>query len=167
MPDGRREKCKDCVRIYQQNLRVNPPQKSVNTKKCPACGLVKSRDEFGLRSNGKWLRSHCRECETQKFADWHQNNRHKAAENNRKTNLKKYGLTEREYDEILFRQNGVCVICGNKQNHGRKKNLCVDHNHETGAVRGLLCDSCNRAIGLVKDSVEKLQKMISYLQSYQ
>ena len=59
---------------------------------------------------------------------------------------------------MLHRQNGVCAVCG----VGGK--LHVDHDHETGLVRGLLCGSCNRALGLLKDNVDSLKMAIDYLE---
>ena len=71
-----------------------------------------------------------------------------------------YGLTEAEYDTILAAQGGGCSLCGEPPSHRR---LCVDHNHDTGRVRGLLCDNCNQALGKLKDNVEVLHNAIGYL----
>ena len=63
----------------------------------------------------------------------------------RKSNLKRlYGLTIEDYDGMLIAQNGVCAICKEGPSEFR---LAVDHNHETGAIRGLLCNSCNVRLG--------------------
>jgi hypothetical protein len=78
------------------------------------------------------------------------------------TNLKsKYGITLKEYNELLFKQNGVCEICSQKCKTGFS--LSVDHCHRTGKVRGLLCVECNTGIGKLKDSPKLLFKAISYL----
>ena len=64
-------------------------------------------------------------------------------------------------------QNECCAICGKHKselNMKRKNNLCVDHCHETGRIRGLLCDKCNRGIGLLGDSLKNLKSAISYLE---
>lgn len=75
-----------------------------------------------------------------------------------------YGLGFKEYEEMLFNQNGVCAICsGEPPKNQHKKRLNIDHCHSTGKIRGLLCDACNRAIGLLKDSPDLLNKAISYL----
>lgn len=75
-----------------------------------------------------------------------------------------YGLGFKEYEEMLFSQNGVCAICsGHPPKNQHKTRLNIDHCHATGKVRGLLCDACNRAIGLLKDSPDLLNKAISYL----
>lgn len=79
----------------------------------------------------------------------------------RKENLKsKYGITLEAYDLFFEAQQGRCAICGNKQ---RNKRLAVDHDHQTGKVRGLLCVSCNMGLGCFKDHIDYLSKAITYL----
>lgn len=82
--------------------------------------------------------------------------------NNKKSVLKtKYGLSWEEYQEMFENQNGVCAICKQSEN-GRM--LSVDHKHdETNRVRGLLCGSCNRALGLFKDDPTLLQAAKEYV----
>lgn len=80
---------------------------------------------------------------------------------NRKSILKnKYNLTWEEYEEMFEEQNGVCAICKGTE-EGRM--LAVDHNHTTGEVRGLLCGSCNRALGLFKDDPKLLEIAKEYV----
>lgn len=74
--------------------------------------------------------------------------------------LKQYGLTIEEYEEMLSAQGGVCAICGKLPD---KYRLAVDHNHETGKVRGLLCIPCNRGVGIFQDSSELLINASDYL----
>ena len=71
-----------------------------------------------------------------------------------------YGLTDIQYQELLKSQNGGCGICGKIK---KKYNLSVDHDHKTGKIRGLLCSPCNRALGILGDSSEALQKVLRYL----
>ena len=71
-----------------------------------------------------------------------------------------YGISLEEYDRLLTQQNGGCAIC----HEGKpRRRHAVDHNHKTGKVRGLLCGSCNRALGYFKDSPELLASAITYL----
>lgn len=75
-----------------------------------------------------------------------------------------YGIGFKEYDEMFFSQDGKCAICKTdppKDQH--KTRLNIDHCHTTGKIRGLLCDCCNRALGLMRDNTELLQKAIQYL----
>jgi hypothetical protein len=68
------------------------------------------------------------------------------------------------YEQILSDQHGVCAICGLRCTSRRR--LAVDHDHKTGAIRGLLCHRCNRAIGFFRDDVQLLRRSVSYLQSH-
>lgn len=70
----------------------------------------------------------------------------------------RYGITECQFNDLLKKQNGQCVICLEA-----KQRLHIDHCHKTGKIRGLLCGSCNRALGLFKDNTEFLIKAIKYL----
>lgn len=76
---------------------------------------------------------------------------------------KTYGICLEEYEAMLVSQNGVCAICSCEPPKHWKKRLNVDHCHTTGKVRGLLCDACNRGIGLLKDSATILNNAILYL----
>src|SRR6187549_494841 len=71
-----------------------------------------------------------------------------------------YGLSEATYTEMLQAQNRLCATCG------KDLPLCVDHDHVTGKVRGLLCDPCNTTLGKIHESVETLQAMIGYLNEH-
>lgn len=75
----------------------------------------------------------------------------------------KYGITPEYYADLLDIQAGGCAICGALEEDQRDGVLGVDHCHETGAVRGLLCENCNRAIGLLQDDPELLRMAIRYL----
>lgn len=82
---------------------------------------------------------------------------------------RKYGIDFAAYQQMLLAQKGVCAICDNpetKMESGTLRLLSVDHNHETGAVRGLLCSNCNLAIGYACDDVTVLQKAIGYLRKH-
>ena len=86
----------------------------------------------------------------------------------RRTHLKsKYNLTEEQYNEMLRLQNGVCAICRQPESamrRGKIRNLCVDHCHTTGQVRGLLCVACNLSIGYLKDSALLLRVAADYIE---
>jgi len=75
-----------------------------------------------------------------------------------------YGITVPQYEAMLARQQGCCAIC-RKPPKGRR--LAVDHCHTTNAVRGLLCTTCNTAIGALYDDPVILQRAIDYLFFYQ
>ena len=71
-----------------------------------------------------------------------------------------YGITLAEFEILLKKQNGGCALCGRKQ---QKYRLAVDHDHKTRKVRGILCNHCNRGLGIFKDNVWLLHNAIKYL----
>jgi hypothetical protein len=86
-----------------------------------------------------------------------------------------FGITLAEYNDILAAQNGVCAICGNpptiimgvrSRRKGRavRPRLVVDHDHQTNAVRGLLCTPCNRGIGFLNDDPKRIRAALDYLE---
>jgi hypothetical protein len=76
---------------------------------------------------------------------------------------RKYGLTPAAVVDLADRQRNVCAICGTRRGSRR---LSVDHDHETGQVRGMLCGPCNMALGAFKDSPELCLKAAAYLRAY-
>jgi len=137
-------------------------------KTCKICKKEKSLNEFyETKRNGVAYGHHgkCKECYVKK----QQENYDPLKKRNE--NLKRsYGITMNEYNEMLEKQNGKCAICGTTETKGRKSGrgggadvFAVDHCHDTGDVRGLLCHSCNRAMGLLGDNTHILQSMIEYL----
>ena len=77
-----------------------------------------------------------------------------------------YGLTLDKYHQMVKKQGGGCAICGSKQaKTARNGRFCIDHDHDTGKVRGLLCAPCNRGIGLLGDNPDRLKSAAEYLLS--
>jgi len=74
-----------------------------------------------------------------------------------------YGITASERQQMLDAQNGECAICGIRESKCKKRHA-VDHCHETGKIRGILCTNCNSAIGKLQDNTELLKKAIAYLE---
>lgn len=150
-------------------------------KKCVRCNLYKDEAEFyGTKDGHKDnLRSWCKKCcireagirkaqTPEKSREATRLSRIKNIEkrlvSERRQNLKKYGVTPEFYDELLESQNGKCAICESSDPSGRGTRFHLDHNHETGKVRGLLCSKCNTGIGLLKDSKEIIRKALIYLE---
>ena len=82
-----------------------------------------------------------------------------------------YGISLEAYTEMLVKQQGLCAICGTangseRSNNNGRKVLGVDHNHATGAIRGLLCARCNAGLGNFQENPEWLVKAAEYLESY-
>ena len=81
---------------------------------------------------------------------------------------KKYGITLIQYDAMLAKQGGVCAICNEYsiERTGTHTRMPVDHDHKTGAVRGILCNRCNLILGKAEDNTELLTKAINYLSTH-
>ena len=111
----------------------------------------------------------------QRVAEWQKANPDRVAETSRANYIKrrdvernsrlkmKYGITQAQYDAMFLEQRGLCAVCRQHETTARWSSLCVDHCHETGKVRGLLCNRCNRAIGLMRDSGDLLQTAAAYI----
>ena len=84
--------------------------------------------------------------------------------------LKKLDLSFSEFKKLLIKQNFLCALCKKpetlKHQSGTPRLLCIDHNHKTGAVRGLLCQKCNSGLGFFNDDIDLLEKAVLYLQKY-
>ena len=75
----------------------------------------------------------------------------------------KYKITSFQYNELLEKQGGKCAICPNRDGH-KKLGLVVDHDHQTGNIRGLLCDKCNTSLGNFHDDVSLIRSAAKYLE---
>lgn len=80
--------------------------------------------------------------------------------------LRKYGITLDQYDEMAEEQDHKCALCGMPETTSNKERLCIDHDHDTGRVRRLLCSNCNRALGLLRDDSVLLRAAAAYIESY-
>lgn len=78
---------------------------------------------------------------------------------------KKYGISVEQYNEMFTAQYGCCAIC-NKHQSAFKRRLAVDHDHETGIVRGLLCGSCNTSLGGFCEDIDTLESAIKYIKEH-
>ena len=128
------------------------------THTCKHCGLEKPIDKFVKnKSVKKGINSICKSCKKDKYK--HSDN---AKYNAWARQLKRnYNITPDDYNRMFEEQNGVCAGCKEPNSSGTK--FCVDHDHQTDVVRGLLCGPCNRALGLIKDKISTLQNLSIYL----
>lgn len=79
--------------------------------------------------------------------------------------LRKYGLTQADYEAMLAAQDYECAICG-AEDWAQRKGLVVDHDHDTGLVRALLCDECNISLGKMGESPNRLRAAAAYLEKF-
>lgn len=92
---------------------------------------------------------------------YYEKHKAKTIERNWVSQIGKLGCTKELYYHLLEKQKGLCAIC--KRENVGKKRLAVDHDHETGKVRGLLCNLCNTALGAFDDNPEMLARALEYL----
>ena len=134
----------------------------MTTKPCKDCGEVKPLDEF--YSNGRGgTKTLCKPCDNARRMAWNKANPDRFTESVRRRNLKiRYGITVEQYDELFAEQDGRCACCGTTEPGGNGA-FNVDHCHESDEIRGLLCNNCNRGIGLLGDDMDSIWNAILYL----
>lgn len=156
--------------------QVVDTQNMVWKKRCYTCKRDLPLCEFSYNKSAHTkikLQGSCKECSRSKKRKHYQENREAELERRKQYHqqhqdeerarhrLRKYGITARQYATLLEAQGGRCRICG--QQGTEPWQLCVDHNHVTGAVRGLLCAGCNSGLGYFKDSSNLMRLAIAYL----
>jgi hypothetical protein len=137
--------------------------------------MVYKTSERKRAQNAAWAKAHQEESKV-KNAEYYLTNREKRLAQNiawarahpksvRRAQLKaRYGLTIEAWNAMLVAQCGRCASCGDSMTG--KNEPCVDHNHETGNTRGLLCHPCNKAIGLLRDNSRRAQLATDYLKRH-
>ena len=132
---------------------------------CLTCDQIKPSSEFNHAAKGAHgLFFECRDCATARQRRvWHTrvDVREQSAHRSR---LHRYGITAEEFDAMLDAQHGCCAACGDELQIGKQTH--VDHDHETGTVRALLCGNCNVMIGQAKDDPDRLRRAALYLEHY-
>jgi len=163
MSEAQMKNCKVCDKEFKP--------KATNAKYCKEC-----RDSGAFRRNKEPFKKErvCKECgDTYTATGKNQKYCSKECGSPRKYHLQRvYGITLKQHAKMEDSFGKKCMICGTEKNvpvgeRGRNyhSQLCIDHDHTTGKIRGLLCNPCNTAIGQLKDSKELLLKAIDYLDS--
>ena len=134
--------------------------KRISMKVCTKCKKKKSLSCFYKdRQKQGGLRYWCKDCVLENVYAWEEKNIGNLKSIIKNRDLKKlYGIGLVDYERMYNTQCGFCLICKTK-----KDVLCIDHNHKTGKIRGLLCNNCNRVLGSVKEDVNILSEMIDYI----
>ncbi len=135
---------------------------SNNVMVCNKCGEGKPLEDFPF--NNGYRRKRCRGCRVKAQREWRKKNPIKVKEAQRRHKLKKYGITDVEYQKIIKTQNNRCEVCGNEEKERPK--MPIDHNHATGKFRGVICSRCNRVLGAVDDEATLLRKLAEYLERH-
>jgi hypothetical protein len=166
--DGKKcNKCEEYKPITEFYFRKDNKKYRPDCKKCKNnldAAQKKKRREY---NKSYWQKN--REKEIQRYKEWYDSRYHDKdqVKRRRKNNYKKYGISEKEYMDLYEKNNYCCYICGKEElvkRNGKIKRLAIDHCHKTGKVRGLLCQNCNRGIGLLGDDIERLKSAIKYLE---
>jgi hypothetical protein len=135
--DGKYPICKECIKS-----RCFEPDYT-KFKICPSCKLKKSHKNFRrCKGRNDGLQIYCKQCQ-----DCNELSH-------------RYGISKEQYLELIIVQDNKCAICGKSPD---KKRFAIDHDHETGIVRGLLCITCNVELGYFFDNKNLLLNAIQYL----
>jgi hypothetical protein len=157
----------------------------IEQKHCNFCNTTKPLDEFGKDSHqSDGLTCRCTLCRREQQKEWRAKNPEKVkALNERKKGKrdiyyqdperklkyrkayieKQFNIEYSLYEQLQESQNNLCAICGFGQRDEHLAYLCVDHDHETGKVRELLCGPCNRALGHFLDDISVVNNALQYL----
>jgi len=141
----------------------------LEAKICSDCKILKFEDEF--YTNNKKIQAYCKFCSIIRVTKWNKDNKERVKirskkfrdshpNNHRKYLVKGYGLSLEDYNDLLIKQNNKCAICSKES---IKEFLNIDHCHKSNKIRGLLCRTCNRILGLFKDDIGLLLKAADYL----
>lgn len=145
-------------------------------KQCTKCGEVKRETEFSwVSAEHKKKIARCKQCinTTHRRQNRQRQQRHRAQDPvgyRRQAQIAMlkfhYGLTLEQYRAMFTAQNGLCALCGRPETwcyKGKPTDLSVDHDHQTGKVRALLCRKCNVGLGHFQDDPARLRKAAAYL----
>lgn len=181
---GLNRHCKSCVsisarkwkaanihKVREANARAYEPRRApkkrpriVDFKQvCKGCRVEKHVSEFPKdKSDYLGIGSLCFPCNRAHAKSWRLRNIEKFKTTNKNAHLlRKYGLTRETFDALLSSQGYRCAIC--RTSLEAYRHTCVDHNHKTGAVRGILCRPCNSGIGQLRDNPKILRAALKYL----
>jgi len=160
--DGLSYACKQCDINRSKEYRRNNREKILELGK-----KWKENNKEYVEIYGRIYRKENRDKKIQYLRIYRNNPENKYNKENSRI-FERYGITLEQYSLMLENQNNVCAICKSKEiakdnRSGNTRRLAVDHCHNSRKVRGLLCTSCNTALGSAKDNIEILKNMIAYL----
>ena len=152
-------------------------------RECKKCKVSKSTDNFFKRKNYKdGFDTSCKSCRREIYKKWYNSekgqektkkyskeyySREDVRERQRRNRIEKtFNISYNDYEKMVIFQDNKCEICGNPETDSRHKFLSIDHNHRTKEVRGLLCNLCNKALGLFKDNLTVLKSAVKYIRKY-
>lgn len=172
-----------CNTHYARWYRLGDPGKvsaagyvraSALERECYCCQKVKSRENFPISNRTKRMGTWCLQCieshndlyqRSQKRVDLNHARKALIREQTLSRVLAKHGMSVDDYRGMIKRQGDKCAICGTDRcdPSGRMQRWCIDHDHTTGQVRGLLCRACNLGLGSFADNKDRMHAAIAYL----
>lgn len=144
---AKRSVCRECKKATYRAARARDPERFKTYQRNWRLQNPEKTRQFELASRAKRDKSHVSKVQRARWL------------------RKKYGLTPEEYERLLAAQGGGCACCGAKSNRSGRR-LFVDHDHATGAVRGLLCNPCNAGIGHLGDGILGVRRALDYLERF-
>jgi len=146
---------------YEKYLKYNPEYKR---KKSVYDKEYAIRNKESRKEKAKKYRDDNKDMLREKHRNDYYANKSRYNDQSRRQRLRdRFGLTIEEYNTLLDSQNGLCKICGEKKLAKNQTRMGVDHCHDTGTIRGILCNNCNTALGYFNDSVDLLSNAIKYI----
>jgi hypothetical protein len=140
-------------------------------KRCAHCKQKKELKFFNKNKSKKdGYADYCKDCKKEENKNYYLNldviKHRKYSENDRNNELKRnFNINIEQYNLMLIAQNNICPIC-HRHKDELIKAMCVDHDHLTNEMRGLLCTKCNLRLGTFNDNIEDLKRAIIYLEKY-
>lgn len=167
--DGYQHKCRNCQLDYQHKRFNQTPRRIVKDgfQYCPTCRQELPFNLFGSNvSRSNFLNMYCKKCtNTQNKQQYYKKN----TEDIRAKYIQlTYNLSWEDYVNMFANQDGKCAICNTDiflAANDRNKTAHIDHAHENGKIRGLLCGNCNVSLGGFNDDVKIMQNAIDYINS--
>lgn len=160
---GKRSECKECKRIRSQRWYKDNRDKSLQRSNLYRLEHPEWAKEMDKRHHENY--------------DWKEKFPEKAADKQRKDSIARrfriHGTTQIEYEKMLLDQGTVCAVCGLfpttspvKKSAVAFDNFVIDHDHVTGKIRGIVCNTCNVALGMIRDNPETARKLATYLEAF-
>lgn len=140
---------------------------------CASCDQTLPRSAFSFRTKGRQIGQPylpCKDCKNRKHREYlkanpHVKKKHRRPAHTQNHYLKKYGLTLATFEALLESQDWTCAICPAVFRGEHAVTPAIDHCHQTGQVRGILCKECNLALGLLKESADYAERAAEYLRA--
>jgi hypothetical protein len=155
-PSGRHGSCKDCRNLKNKEYKKSNPDRMLKTYRA---WYEKNKVKHSERRKAYYVAN--KEKMNRNSKEWYRKNKPKAAKLMRELRLKGYGITQSQYDSMLVTQNNKCASCYRKFSTNLPP--VVDHDHNLGHVRGLLCRPCNLAEGFLK-TIPAVRGLLRYME---